>query len=290
MSCELILARFDEGEAVLSKLADTARSVFRQSGQDENAVFLSPDGEMIQIDLPDGTAEIYKDHATFPIEREFDTFTAELIFGIAQAGDLVTLTEGGDYHAILVNSAQYSLLPKEWQRIEMAPVCYATEHFRQYLEGWRKSQRQYIDQATGKMARVEATHSGSFASSGIPGTRPAPGKAIYVEALAKETDAIKHQKKVYKFHSDVVKRHPARFSRELPGIMKSEFWRLETPFGQVFYVYGYGGQIEAWEFMFNELSKTEGRILGRIENFDTFIQSDGKKIPLGECLCARIEV
>ena len=106
------------------------------------------------------------------------------------------------------------------------------------------------------------------------GTYPTRNWVIYFEALAKETDS-KHQNIVYKY----------RPKRPVPededGPMGSRFWELTTPAGKRFFAYKCAGL--GWLSVFREQGQEQGRKVGQIVNYETFVQDDGQRFPISEC-------
>ncbi|MDB6017336.1 MAG: hypothetical protein JWR19_1825 [Pedosphaera sp.] len=460
MSIELVLARFDSDDlqrdnaALIMHLADVARAVLRGFEYEEGAVTVSSGGNGLQINLPGGTAQVYGDHAQFPID-ELDALTIRVIFEIAKAGNLVAITEGGKYFAILTDVTQRSRLPVEWRHTERTPVSQSVEEFNFLLQDWYVAHKQYAERAFDKIQDVGAgfatrsivsdqqkvsgivylhrleqpnhqkvelaeifeklvqiageqkgTKAGGFTveknheaievrlpagsatiyaneavfyivdvdlitakvifeiarignmaivtckpggcqailtdpdqvkqipagwngqkdavvvcrsseelapllkhrleldlppnvrtpwpaeATWVPGTRPTtPREVIYVEAKPKETTAARHQSKLYSFNREHARKNPNRCSEPEPrrGILMSEFWRLETPEGKSFYAYAYGGEKKMWRTMIREFATADGRMIGRIENFEIFLQDDGRSFPVSVCRCNKVK-
>ena len=69
--------------------------------------------------------------------------------------------------------------------------------------------------------------------------------------------------------------------------MLAEFWRLETPARQAFYAHEYNGDKKNWFAVVQDFGAAENRAVGRIVNFDTFVQEDGRKFSLSACKCIK---
>jgi hypothetical protein len=76
--------------------------------------------------------------------------------------------------------------------------------------------------------------------------------------------------------------------RPKEGMMHAEFLRLETPASQAFYAYEYSGDKENYFAFIRDFGATENRAVGRILNFDTFVQEDGRKFPPSACKCMKV--
>jgi hypothetical protein len=223
---------------------------------------------------------IHSTYAQFPIQ-ELDPLTLRMIFELAKVGDMVIITEGGRNRAILTDTAQHSNLPRSWIGEEEAvPVCFSPEQLEYLLQDWYHKQTGYAKRA---FAEVQSGGEAYW----VPGTRPEPpADFAYVEAKRDET-ATKQQKRLYKYYRDVYRAGGP--SRPEEGIMMAEFWRLETPQGQPFYAYRYGGDNKNWLATIRNFAGSEGRSVGRIENFDTFVQDDGRRFPLDACVCTKVK-
>ena len=254
-----------------------ARQLTKQAGE-KAAVSTASDGDSFDIELPGGTATMHPAWGQFAIE-ELDPLTLEVMFQIARAGDMVIVADGE--RAILTDPAQRQHLPaKGWLEEDRISTCFSAEEVGRLLSKWYASQAVFKKQAIAEWRQQPSEQ------TSIPGTSSAsPASFAYVEARPKET-AGKHQKKVYKRNKNVLE-HDAAGLNPKSGILMSEFWRLETPAGQVFFAYGFGGDKEAWLALLRDFATAEGRAIGWIENFDTFVQDDGRRFPLAACVCTK---
>jgi hypothetical protein len=210
----------------------------------------------------------------FPVD-DLDSLTIRLMFEIARTGDMVIITEGGRYPAILTDPAQLGRLPKEWHRGDRIRVCSSPEQLVHLLSDW------YALQAGFRERAISDWRQSVGEPTSIPGSRPeSPASYVYLEARLDET-ATKQQKRLY--------RHKVSGRCPKSGIMMSQFWRLETPGGQAFYAYSYGGDKENWLGTIRDFAASEGRTVGRIENSDTFVQDDGRRFPLAACTCTKVK-
>lgn len=148
MSIDLILATFaepsdkPESATQLSRLAETVRRTLANS--DANDAYIEASDESILVHLPGGTAEIRDDFARFPI-TDLDPLTVQVIFEVAKCGNMVLLTDGGDYSAILVEPSQRSRLPDaEWQSENVSPDCRSPEHLGLLLGSWYREHSSFI--------------------------------------------------------------------------------------------------------------------------------------------------
>lgn len=148
MSIDLILATFaepsdkPESATQLSRLAETVRRTLANS--DATDADIEASDESILVHLPGGTAEIRHDSARFPI-TDLDPLTVQVIFEVAKRGNMVLLTDGGDYSAILVETSQRSRLPDaEWQSENVSPVCRSPEHLGLLLGSWYREHSSFI--------------------------------------------------------------------------------------------------------------------------------------------------
>ena len=172
MGIELILATFkDESDEAgdstgLRRLANAVRGTLRESGGTDEDADVS--AEQIVVGLPGGGAEICSDDARFPIE-ELDPLTLRVIFEVARTGDMVVLTEGGDYSAIVVDPAQRSRLPyEEWQSESASPVCRSPEELGWLLESWYRVHAEFRNKAVADWrARSDANRQAVAPSSNV---------------------------------------------------------------------------------------------------------------------------
>ncbi len=166
-------------------------------------------------------------------------------------------------------------MPEEWIKQGVAPiVCRAAEQLLPLLK--RKLQ---LNTPPGRRARAPVD---PFPS----GSRPTVPRSIaYVEAKPNEK-AGKHQDKLYKYVAQARKTRGPHCPKS--GVLGSEFWRLETPAGQAFYAYGYSGDKENYLALIRDFANSEGRAVGWIQNFDTFVQDDGRKLALSACKCTKV--
>jgi hypothetical protein len=299
MSAELILARFDPNgsatkEFAMPLLAKTSQRVLTELGWDKELVSASPNGETIDIELPGGTAEIHTDHAKFPIDN-LDTLTLRLIFEIALAGNFMIITEGGKYAAILLKAEQRAQVPADWHPSKATtPICHSPDELGILLQSWLAAQKDYMTRSFGERSTSELTSSAdelirieNRSNISVPGTEPrASGQTVYIEVLGTESP-VKHQKRIYGFNDAC--ENPS-VSQPQEGILMSQFWRLITPAGKSFFAYRFGGDIDGWRQSIQRLGVAQGRTIGRIENFDTFVQVDGNKYPISACDCAKLAV
>lgn len=169
MSIELILATLkDEPEngqspLRLKRLADVVLSAVRESGGTDDDVEVAT--ESVLVDLPGGTATIRSSYALFPIE-ELDVLTLRVVFAVAKTGDMLVVTEGGDYTAIVLSAAQRARLP-EAER-ETSPVCRSPKQLGELLESWYREQSGFRGQAVADWsARGQTNASVATPSAGI---------------------------------------------------------------------------------------------------------------------------
>jgi len=264
---------------VLKDMERLARQLTKQSGNTA-AVSTAPDGDSFDIDLPGGTATIHPAWGQFPIE-ELDPLTLKVMFEIARAGDMVIVADGE--RAILTDPVQRDHLPAEgWLGGDQISTCFSAEEVGRLLSGWYARQAAFKEQAIAEWRQQPGKQ------TSIPGTsRASPASFVYVEARPKET-AGKHQKKVYNHNKNVLERNGAGLNPK-SGLLMSEFWRLETPAGLVFFAYGFGGDKEAWLALLRDFAAAEDRAFGCIENSDTFVQDDGRRFPLATCKCMEVK-
>jgi len=169
MSIDLVLATFRDKPGLRvgrKKLSQIKEAVQRVMGLPKNSVgetLISLEKETLHVDLSGGTAEVHSDHAVFPI-AELDARTLGVIFEVATVGDMILLTEGGSYSAIVMNASQRSRIPEEeWRTPKAAPICRSVKHLGTLLAGWHREHREFIDKAA--TARAQGTASGSPPSS-----------------------------------------------------------------------------------------------------------------------------
>jgi len=280
---------------VLQALLTAARRVFAEANMPDETI-VAPDGDSFSVVLPSGTATVYANYGVFPGFADIDPLTRRMIFELAKAGDMYIL---GDSLTVRTNPAQP--VPR-WVRAEQAaPLCQSPEQLAIALEKWLGPYRGFRDSALPELAGQSQAQRTVINLQGktwiadvleeertwAPGSRlEGPASFVYVEARPRET-ATKQQKKLYKHHRDACKARRRR--SEDAGLLTAEFWRLTTPADQTFYAYGFGGDNETWQSMFRGFAAAEGRALGRIENFDTFVQDDGRNFPLSACTCKKVK-
>jgi len=63
---------------------------------------------------------------------------------------------------------------------------------------------------------------------------------------------------------------------------------LSLPDGQLFHALEYRGDLEGWRQQIAEGAKALGVMLGRIENGQTFVLSDGRTFALADCKHGRL--
>ncbi len=165
MGIELIVARFGEGgeesepSKTIQHLAKSARSTLRRLNRLD--IDLDVSADTLVVDLPGGAAEIYADHAIFPIQ-ELDPLTVEVVFALAKAGDFVVLPEGGQYPAILFRPTQRRRLPEvDWKRKEASPVCRSPDELAQLLEGWFRENAEFRARAVKRFLASEKSGDGA---------------------------------------------------------------------------------------------------------------------------------
>lgn len=258
---------------MIEHLLNTAHRVYADARIDDG-LRLSEDRRSFAVVLPDGTGDIYANYAVFPL-NDLHSFSVRMVFEIAKAGDMAVVGEG---LTILTNPDQPH--PSQVSDGSTVHVCQSPEELRFLLDRWLNGYREFRDAAlTGIPQSGERTW--------VPGSRPeAPMSFIYVEARVRET-ARKHQTTMYKHYQNACKAGSPNLPSQ--GSMIAEFWRLETPAGRVFFVYGYGGDKDRWEAVIRAFAAAEGRLVGRIENFDTFVQDDGQKFPLANCRATKVK-
>lgn len=139
MSIQLILATLRDKPSkakclrTIECLRDVVCSILRESGVCEK---VETSSDAVLLDLPGGTAEIYVDHAIFPIE-ELDLLTMKVVFEVAKVGDMAIITEGGDYAALLASPSQRKRLPDETSQTKsLSPVFRTPEELEELLNSW----------------------------------------------------------------------------------------------------------------------------------------------------------
>ncbi|HZU39115.1 MAG TPA: hypothetical protein VFA18_24530 [Gemmataceae bacterium] len=254
----------------------------------DDGTIIAPDGTKFSVILPSGTAEVYANYGAFPGFADLDPLTRRMMFELAKAGDMAIM---GDCLIILTNPAQ----PRpSWASSQWLHLCQSMEELDRVLddcvgpyESWRDSalgdvpsrpqaERTYVNLA-GKIRIMDAL---GGERNWTPGSRPeASASFVYLAAQPQET-ASSQQKKLYKYVATAP-------DPEGSGMMIAEFWRLDTPAGQRFYAYGYGGEEDRWLAKIRAFASAEGRAIGWIEGFHTFVQNDGYSFPLSACTCTK---
>jgi hypothetical protein len=241
----------------------------------QKGVILRRDATELSIGFPLGSADVYPSSARFFLS-DLDLPTARLLLEIARTGDMsIIIFDHGPLQVILTDPAQEARMPEEWIKQGVAPiVCRAAEHLLPLLK--RKLQ---LNTPPGRRVRAPVD---PFPS----GSRPTVPRSIaYVEGKPNEK-AGKHQDKLYKYVTQARKTRGPHCPKS--GVLGSEFWRLETPAGQAFYAYDYNGDKENFLALIRDFAKSEGRAVGCIQNFDTFVQDDGRKLALSACKCTKV--
>jgi|GEM_PF-5845719 len=227
--------------------------------------------------FPLGEAEVFASHARIRV-YDLDLPATRLLFEIARAGDMSFI--GGrvssEWAVIFTDNSQVARAPEGWIKARESPiVCQSADEIMPSLRRILG-----LDIPPDKRVRVCGE------STTVPGSGPDfLASFVYVEAKPKET-ATKQVAKVPKFFRQVYKAGGPH-QPEL-GMMTPEWWRLETPAGQVFYVYGFGGDKKNYLALFRDFAAAEGRAVGRIVNFDTFVLDDGHTFPLSACQCTKV--
>ncbi len=185
MGIELILAKFDkesdetEDPEVLQRLADAVRRTLRKSRARD--VDVNASAQEVLVDLPGGTADIHCDFARFPIAH-LDPLTLRVIFEVAKTGDMVVLTEGGDYSAIVMFPSQRARLPEgeEWRSEDATPLCRSPEELGRLLQGWYRVQAEYRERAVADWTARSQSNRPVVRRSDRPAARPSPyrGQAV----------------------------------------------------------------------------------------------------------------
>lgn len=168
---ELVLAKFRDGSqdnqapGILLQMADDIRETLRKSGRSDGVVDVS--NQEILVDLPGGTAAIRSDTAIFPI-TELDPLTLHVIFYVAKIGDMVVLTEGGNYSAIVIEPSQRNQLPEaKWRSEHISPLCRSPEELQRLLEGWHLAHSKFKQEAIADWtAKSESIPSSTAQSTG----------------------------------------------------------------------------------------------------------------------------
>jgi len=155
MGVELVLASFggesDHGQpsVKLNRLEGAVRGTLRKAKRTNVDVTASED--RLLVNLPGGTAEIHADHAQFPIEH-LDPLTLSIVFEVAKTGDMVVLTEGGNYSAIVLDASQRPQLPEEWQTENASPLCRSPKELGRLLENWYGAHADFQKKAVADIA------------------------------------------------------------------------------------------------------------------------------------------
>ena len=209
---------------------------------------------------------IWPDRADFRL-YELNDSVAALMFEIARTGDMSLILPGG---VLLTDPGQATRVPQTWQETKTIVSCHSATELKYWV---RHLQIDLPREDWGYGFNMEEP---------VPGTCPAKPRTVYIEAKPKES-AVKHQKKVYK-HKPQGPDGPRRPER---GLLMAEFWQLDTPAGQRFYAYGYGG--EGWFDYLRDFASSEERMLGSIVNFETFVQDDGQRSAISACQVGKVE-
>jgi hypothetical protein len=219
------------------------------------------------VEFPLGYGDVWPSQADFNV-CDLDLPTTRLILEIGRTGDMSIIVF--DREVVFTDQGQVARVPEGWIKKGEAPVvCRAPEELLPLL-------RRKLDLDTPPDKRVRAP-GGVF----VPGAWPSGRRAaVYVEAKPKES-ATQQQEKLYKHLQQIPKAGGPHRPKE--GMMHAEFLRLETAASQAFYAYEYSGDKENYFASIREFGATENRAVGRILNFDTFVQEDGRKFPLSAC-------
>jgi hypothetical protein len=212
------------------------------------------------------SAKIWPDRAELNL-YELNDSVAALMFEIARTGDMSLILPGG---IVLTDPGQATRVPDTWQETKNIVSCdSATE-----LKYWARNLQ--IDIAP------EDRGYGFDNVQPVPGTCPRRARPVYIEAKPKES-AGQHQRKVYRHK----RRRPDAPGRPERGLLLAEFWQLDTPAGQRFFAYSYGGV--GWMDYLRDFAGSEERMMGSIVNFETFVQDDGQRFPLSACKVAKVK-
>jgi hypothetical protein len=208
------------------------------------------------------SAEIWPWRVDFLLYELTDA-VAESMFNIARAGDMSFILPGS---IILTDSGQEVQLPQRWKLTRKIACCDSAIELKSLLR--------YLQFDIPMNVRKDEC-------AGLPaGAYPFKRVVLYIEVKVGETP-VEHQKKVYK-HKVKGPESPDR-----SGLMMAESWQLETPAGQRFYAYGYGGV--GWMEFLLDFARSEGRAIGEIVNFETFVQDDGQRFSLSECRAQKVD-
>lgn len=268
------------------------RRVYAEEGIADEAT-VANDGQSLRINLPDGTASIETNCALFQLYPlgDIDRVSVRMIFEIARAANMVIL---GDGLTVITNPAQP--LPSWLSDAKPVRLCSSNEELGQLLNEWRKEFGQTPEsQRSSDLIRVPALNSrGSRVFLEVQelgehapdlGSIPeSPASFVYVEATHTET-ATKQMDSIHKHYRATCQ---ATVHRPSDGMLVAELRRLETPKGQVFYAYRYGGDKENWLNLILDFAAASRRAVGRIQNFDTFVLDDGCGFPLSACRCTKV--
>jgi len=229
-----------------------------------------------EMSFPLGEAEVFASHARIRL-YDLDLPTARLLFEIARAGDMSFIKIVNIERAVIfTDHSQIARAPEGWIEATKSPiVCQSAAELMPLLR-----RALGVDMPPEKRVMV------SGEPTWAPGLRPDfLASFVYVEAKPKET-ATKQKTKVGKFLRQV--NNTGGPHRPESGMMMPEWWRLETPADQSFYVYGFGGDKKNYLALFRDFAASEGRAVGRIVNFDTFVQDDGRTFPVRACKVAKV--
>jgi hypothetical protein len=204
----------------------------------------------------------------FPYQVEFSmrrVVPAEFMWEVARVGDFTVVTNRGLIDCdpwqfarglIVTDPGQLARLPKSWLTSNDVRAANSPAELEKLL--WEFDLN--IPDADLREPPI--------------GTYPTLHKIIYFEAHPKETD-VKHQNTVYKYK-------PMRpLPEDEDGPMMSRFWELKTPAGKRFFAYSCAGL--GWLEVFREQGQAQGREVGQIINYETFVQDNGDRFPISEC-------
>ncbi len=282
------LTRFDRQEnekPIRTSIIDEYRALFRSriAGLDDYqdytfARVASRDGYEIRepkdqwpplsFALPCKTVlDIWPAHIELSFE-ELSPEVAELVFGLAQLGGLCVWLPKV---ILVIDATQKQQLPISWKASQVASARQVVDcpDANSFFDSIKKYQ---LDIPLDDRDYGFAPH-----AHAIDGAYPNRARAIYIEALPKET-AVQHQRKVYKHQ---MTKAPA--DRPQSGLLGSTFWELTTPDNVRFYSYAYGGL--GWFEICRDFALSNERKYGVVINFDTFMSGD-TVVPLAECQVA----
>jgi hypothetical protein len=232
-------------------------------GKKEQSSRLIDDREWppLELRLRFYSADIWPDRIIFRF-YELNNSLAAFMLELARAADMSILVPEG---VILTDAGQAARVPRPWQRTKRIISCLSAAELKSLLVTMQIG-------SSGKDRDVQSDDPLEL----FPGAYPQRARVVYMEVKPEETP-VKHQKRVYKHRPQT----PDAPDRPRSGLLMAEFWQLETPAGQRFLAYHFSGV--GWMDLLRDFARCEDRAIGFIVNFETFVQDDGCRFPVGDC-------